>query len=78
LCFGGAVAVAVAVVVVVGVDWVVELVVLAAALWLEVDEEAPQALTTSMSRTAGNATRRSFMAVSQAPPGVVAYLEGRR
>src|SRR5690348_11123101 len=40
LCFGLAVVVVVAVVVaVVGVDWVAEVLVVAAALWLEVDDE---------------------------------------
>jgi hypothetical protein len=39
----------------------------AAALWLDVDEEAPQALTISMSRTAANAMRRCFMADSLTP-----------
>jgi hypothetical protein len=50
------------VVVVAGVDWVVEVVAGAAALWVEVDEEAPHALTINTSRTAANAMRRCFMA----------------
>ncbi len=64
LCFGLA---AVVVVVAAGVDLVVEVLVVAAALWLEVDEEAPHALTISMSRTAANAMRRCFMADSLTP-----------
>jgi hypothetical protein len=61
---------ALVVVVVAGVDWVVAAVVVAAALWLEVDDEAPQALTTNTtntSSTAPSALRRSLMA----------YLQGR-
>jgi hypothetical protein len=55
------------VVVAAGVDWVVALVVVAAALWLEVDEEAPQALTRSARRTAAMAMRRCLMADSLTP-----------
>jgi hypothetical protein len=72
-CFGLAL-----VVVVVGVDWVVEAVVGAATLWLEVDEAAPQALTSNVSRTAPSAMCRYLMVVSLAPRRVVACLKGRR
>jgi hypothetical protein len=56
-----------ALVVVAGVDWVVDVLVVAAALWLEVDDAAPQALTTNTSSTAPSALRRSLMT----------YLQGR-
>ena len=65
LCLGFGLAV---VVVVVGVAWVVEVLVVAATLRLEVDEEAPQALTTNTSSTAPRAVRRFLMT----------YLQGRR
>jgi two-component system, OmpR family, response regulator ResD len=66
LCaFGLALAVAVVVVV-----WVVAVVavvagVVAAAPWLEVDEEAPQALTTNVSRTAATGMRAFLMGVTK-------------
>jgi hypothetical protein len=61
-CFG----LAALVVVVAGVDWVVDVLLVAAALWLEVvEEEAPQALTTKTSRTAPSAVRRCLMTYSQ-------------
>lgn len=60
LCLGFGFTVVVAVVA--GVDWVVEVLAGAAALLLEVDEEAPQALTINTSRTAANAMRRCVMA----------------
>jgi two-component system, OmpR family, response regulator ResD len=61
LCLGFGLAALV--VVVAGVDWVVEVVLVAAALWLEVDDEAPQALTTNTSNAALRAVRRSLMAI---------------
>jgi hypothetical protein len=64
LCLGFGLAALV--VVVAGVDWVVEVLV-AAALWLEVDDEAPQALTTNTSSTAPSAMGRCLMG----------YLQGR-
>jgi hypothetical protein len=69
LCLGfglAAVAVAVAVLVVVDVVGVV-VVVAAAALWLEVDDEAPQALTINTSSEAPSAMRRCLMADSLTP-----------
>jgi hypothetical protein len=62
-CFGFAF-----VVVVVGVDWVVEVLVVAATLWLEVDEEPPQALTINTSTMAANAVRRCLIGVLPGPP----------
>jgi uncharacterized protein (DUF983 family) len=53
---------------VVGVDWVVGVLVVAATLWLELDEEAPQALTISASSPMASAMRRCLMT----------YLKGRR
>jgi DNA-binding response OmpR family regulator len=53
------------VVVVEDVDWVVEVLVAAAALWLEVDEEAPHALRIRTSSTAPRAMRRSLIATSK-------------
>jgi len=73
LCAFGLAAVVVVVLVVVlvvevGVDCVVEVALVAAALWLDVDEEAPQALASRASTTAARAIRRYLMADS-GPPG---------
>lgn len=66
LCAG--LCLAMAVEVVAGVDWVVEVVlVVAAALWVEVDDDAPHAATINVSRTAAGAMRRCLMVVSLAP-----------
>jgi hypothetical protein len=54
-------------VLVVAVDWVADVLVVAATLWLEVDEEEPHALTSKVSRTAPSVTRRYLMVVSLAP-----------
>lgn len=67
LCAGFALAAVVVVVAAVGVDCVVEVLVVAAARWLDVDEEAPHALTTKMSNEAANAMRSCFMADSLTP-----------
>jgi hypothetical protein len=56
-----------AVVVVVGAGWMADVLVSVAALWLEVVEEAPQALTSNESRTAASGMRRCLMAVSRPP-----------
>lgn len=78
-CRFGLAALAVVVVVGVdGVDWVVEVGVVAATLWLEVDEAEPQALTTSVSSTAPSGMRRCLIGVSLAPRNLVACLQGRR
>ena len=72
LCFAGgflAAVVVVEVVEVVGVVWVVLVVAGALALWVVVDEAAPQALTNSASRTAAAGMRISFMTISLNPPG---------
>lgn len=66
LCLGFGLA-AVVVVAGAGVDWVVDVLLVAAALWFEVDDEAPQALTMSMSRTAARAMRRYLMTDSPTP-----------
>jgi hypothetical protein len=68
LGLAGLAAVVVAVVAVVGVDWVAAAGVVAAAGWLEVDEAEPQALTTSVNRTAAIGMRRCLISVSL-PPG---------
>ncbi len=62
------------VVLVTGVDWVVEVLLVAAAFWLEVDEDAPHALTINTSTTAAKAIRRCLMDVSPWPPGSVVRL----
>jgi hypothetical protein len=57
-----------AVVVVVVADWLVVVAgVVAATLWLELDEADPHALTISVSRTAASAMRRYLMADSLTP-----------
>jgi hypothetical protein len=66
LCLGGGLTL---VEVVVGVDCVVVVLLVAAALWLEVDEDAPHALTINTSKTAPKAIRRCFMDVLPGPPG---------
>ena len=67
LCAGFAACLAVVVVVV--LDCVVVDVVgaVAAALWVEVDDDAPHAATINVSRTAAGAMRRCLMVVSLAP-----------
>jgi len=52
-------------VVVVGVLCVVEVAVVGATLWLEVDAEDPHALTSRVSRTAAIGMRRCLMVVSR-------------
>jgi hypothetical protein len=78
LGFAGLGAVVVAVVAVVGVDWVAAAEGVAAAVWLEVDEADPQALTISVSRTAAIGMRRCLIGVSLFPRNVVACPKGRR
>jgi hypothetical protein len=65
---GGFLAV-VAVVELVGVVWVVLVVAGVLALWVVVEEAAPQALTSSASRMAAAGMRISFMSISLNPPG---------
>ena len=66
--------VAVVGVAVVVVDWAAAA---GAAVWLELDEAEPHALTMSVSRTIAIGIRRCFIGVSL-PPGVCGCLKGRR
>jgi hypothetical protein len=50
-----------------GVDWVALAGVVAAAVWLELDEAEPHALTISVSRTAAIGMRRCLIGVSLTP-----------
>ena len=78
LCLGlwAAFLAVVAVVGVVALVGVVAVVVVAGALavWLEVEEAAPHALTSKASKTAAAGLRTNFMAVSLNPPVFVACL----
>ena len=67
--------VAVVVVDVVVVDWAAAA---GAAVWLEVDEAEPHALTISVSTTAAVGMRRCLIGCLPGPPEFVACLKGRR
>ena len=68
LCAGLAAVVPVVVVAIIGVDCVVAVEEVTATLCEEVDEDDPQALTTSVSRMAASEMRSCLMVVSL-PPG---------